>query len=68
VYAYDESSGTALFTCPSSEQADYTVTVCPWSMYWNVRVISLIQDSVRSVFEGGENIVLAFVLLDQRGW
>ncbi|KAI0268641.1 Osmotin thaumatin-like protein [Gloeopeniophorella convolvens] len=29
VYAYDESSGTALFTCPSSAQADYTITFCP---------------------------------------
>lgn len=29
VYAYDESSGTALWTCPSSSNADYTVTFCP---------------------------------------
>ncbi|KAF8878087.1 thaumatin [Infundibulicybe gibba] len=29
VYAYDESSGTALFTCPSSLRADYTLTFCP---------------------------------------
>ncbi|KAH8996577.1 hypothetical protein EDB83DRAFT_2238613, partial [Lactarius deliciosus] len=29
VYAYDESSGTALFSCPSSNQADYTVAFCP---------------------------------------
>jgi len=29
VYAYDESSGTALFTCPESSQADYTITFCP---------------------------------------
>ncbi|KAI0256168.1 thaumatin-like protein [Lactifluus subvellereus] len=29
VYAYDESSGTALFTCPSSKNADYTITFCP---------------------------------------
>ncbi|KAH9978722.1 thaumatin-like protein [Lactifluus volemus] len=29
VYAYDESSGTALFTCDSSKQADYTITFCP---------------------------------------
>ena len=28
-YAYDESSGTALWTCPSSKNADYTVTFCP---------------------------------------
>ena len=28
VYAYDEKSG-ALFTCPSSKNADYTVTFCP---------------------------------------
>ncbi|PVG04005.1 thaumatin-like protein [Serendipita vermifera] len=28
-YAYDESSGTALFTCPASKRADYTVTFCP---------------------------------------
>jgi len=27
VYAYDESSGTALWTCPTG--ADYTVTFCP---------------------------------------
>ncbi|KAF8673518.1 thaumatin-like protein [Rhizoctonia solani] len=29
VYVYDESSGTALWTCPSSKKADYTVTFCP---------------------------------------
>ncbi|CAE6428460.1 unnamed protein product [Rhizoctonia solani] len=29
VYAYDESSGTALWTCPSSKKADYIVTFCP---------------------------------------
>ncbi|XP_006455284.1 hypothetical protein AGABI2DRAFT_194914 [Agaricus bisporus var. bisporus H97] len=29
VYAYDESSGTALFNCPSSRRADYTLTFCP---------------------------------------
>jgi len=29
VYAYDESSGTALFTCPTSKNADYTLTFCP---------------------------------------
>ncbi|VDC00835.1 unnamed protein product [Peniophora sp. CBMAI 1063] len=31
VYAYDESSGTALFTCPLSNGvgADYTITFCP---------------------------------------
>ncbi|KAI0036913.1 thaumatin-like protein [Vararia minispora EC-137] len=29
VYAYDESSGDALFTCPSTSRADYTVTFCP---------------------------------------
>nr|ALA44964.1 thaumatin-like protein 2 [Moniliophthora perniciosa] len=28
-YAYDESSGTALFTCPSTAKADYTLTFCP---------------------------------------
>ncbi|KAI0772744.1 Osmotin thaumatin-like protein [Trametes elegans] len=28
-YAYDESSGTALWTCDSGLQADYTVTFCP---------------------------------------
>ncbi|PVG04004.1 thaumatin-like protein [Serendipita vermifera] len=28
-YAYDESSGTALFTCPASKSADYTITFCP---------------------------------------
>ncbi|EGO03963.1 hypothetical protein SERLA73DRAFT_175668 [Serpula lacrymans var. lacrymans S7.3] len=28
-YAYDESSGTALWTCPASSNADYTVTFCP---------------------------------------
>ncbi|KAG8694130.1 hypothetical protein FRC11_002414, partial [Ceratobasidium sp. 423] len=29
VYAYDESSGTALWTCPASKKADYTLTFCP---------------------------------------
>jgi hypothetical protein len=29
VYAYDESSGTALWTCPSSKKANYTITFCP---------------------------------------
>ena len=29
VYAYDESSGTALFSCAASKQADYTITFCP---------------------------------------
>ena len=28
-YAYDESSGTALWTCNSGLNADYTVTFCP---------------------------------------
>ncbi|KAF8964742.1 thaumatin [Flammula alnicola] len=28
-YAFDESSGTALWTCNSSLNADYTVTFCP---------------------------------------
>ncbi|KAI3610802.1 thaumatin-like protein [Moniliophthora roreri] len=28
-YAYDESSGTALWTCDSSLNADYTLTFCP---------------------------------------
>ncbi|KAL1753426.1 thaumatin [Schizophyllum commune] len=28
-YAYDESSGTALWTCTGSKNADYTVTFCP---------------------------------------
>ncbi|GAA6013277.1 hypothetical protein JCM10207_000840 [Rhodosporidiobolus poonsookiae] len=28
-YAYDESSGSALFTCDHSLSADYTVTFCP---------------------------------------
>ncbi|EGN91839.1 hypothetical protein SERLA73DRAFT_173302 [Serpula lacrymans var. lacrymans S7.3] len=28
-YAYDESSGTAIFTCDASLNADYTVTFCP---------------------------------------
>ena len=28
-YAYDESSGTALWTCDSNLRADYTVTFCP---------------------------------------
>ncbi|KAI4524243.1 Osmotin, thaumatin-like protein [Schizophyllum commune Loenen D] len=28
-YAYDESSGTALFTCDSSLNADYTLVFCP---------------------------------------
>jgi len=31
VYAYDESSGTALWTCDSNLQADYIVTFCPTS-------------------------------------
>ena len=29
VYAYDESSGTALWTCPAASNADYTITFCP---------------------------------------
>jgi hypothetical protein len=29
VYAYDESSGTALWTCNGSLAADYTITFCP---------------------------------------
>ncbi|KAF9030345.1 thaumatin-like protein [Hymenopellis radicata] len=29
VYAYDESSGTALWTCDASLKADYTLTFCP---------------------------------------
>ncbi|KAG8935569.1 hypothetical protein FRC03_007486 [Tulasnella sp. 419] len=29
VYAYDESSGTALFQCASNLKADYTLTFCP---------------------------------------
>ncbi|VDC04533.1 unnamed protein product [Peniophora sp. CBMAI 1063] len=29
VYAYDEPSGTALWTCPGSSAADYTITFCP---------------------------------------
>ncbi|KIK69293.1 hypothetical protein GYMLUDRAFT_214396 [Collybiopsis luxurians FD-317 M1] len=29
VYAYDESSGTALWTCASSGAPDYTLTFCP---------------------------------------
>ena len=29
VYAYDESSGTALWTCDGNLAADYTVTFCP---------------------------------------
>jgi len=28
-YAYDESSGTALWTCDTALEADYTVTFCP---------------------------------------
>ena len=28
-YAFDESSGTALWTCDSALAADYTVTFCP---------------------------------------
>ncbi|KAJ7164264.1 Osmotin thaumatin-like protein [Mycena filopes] len=28
-YAYDESSGTALWTCPTSQSAAYTITFCP---------------------------------------
>ena len=28
-YAYDESSGTAIHTCATSNNADYTVTFCP---------------------------------------
>lgn len=29
-YAFDESSGTALWNCDSSLQADYTLTFCPY--------------------------------------
>ncbi|KAH8804335.1 thaumatin [Flagelloscypha sp. PMI_526] len=28
-YAYDESSGTALWTCDMSKKVDYTITFCP---------------------------------------
>lgn len=28
-YAYDEASQSALFTCPYSQKASYTVTFCP---------------------------------------
>lgn len=28
-YAYDESSGTALWTCDSALKVDYTLTFCP---------------------------------------
>ncbi|KAJ7940282.1 thaumatin-like protein [Mycena leptocephala] len=28
-YAYDESSGTALWTCPTNKNAAYTITFCP---------------------------------------
>ena len=28
-YAYDESSGTALWTCDSKLRSDYTITFCP---------------------------------------
>ncbi|KIL68391.1 hypothetical protein M378DRAFT_71776 [Amanita muscaria Koide BX008] len=28
-FAYDESSGSALWTCPSSKAAGYTITFCP---------------------------------------
>ncbi|KAJ7699462.1 thaumatin-like protein [Mycena olivaceomarginata] len=28
-YAYDEASGTALWTCPSDRNAAYTITFCP---------------------------------------
>ncbi|KAI0708475.1 thaumatin-like protein [Earliella scabrosa] len=30
-YAYDESSGTALWTCDSALNADYTLTFCPYA-------------------------------------
>ncbi|KAH9927986.1 thaumatin-like protein [Epithele typhae] len=29
VFAFDEPSGTALWTCPSGLKADYTITFCP---------------------------------------
>ncbi|KAF8893588.1 thaumatin-like protein [Infundibulicybe gibba] len=29
VYAYDETSGTALWTCPTQRKTDYTLTFCP---------------------------------------
>ena len=29
-YAFDESSGTALWTCDSGLNADYTLTFCPY--------------------------------------
>lgn len=28
-FAYDEPSGTALWTCPTSKNAAYTITFCP---------------------------------------
>ena len=29
VYAFDEQSGTALWTCDSNLNVDYTITFCP---------------------------------------
>ena len=29
VYAYDESSGSALWTCGQEQHSDYTITFCP---------------------------------------
>ncbi|GJJ13035.1 hypothetical protein Clacol_007284 [Clathrus columnatus] len=37
VYAYDESSGTALWACDVSKKADYTLTFCPQNLINIVR-------------------------------
>lgn len=30
-YAYDESSGSALWTCPKAKKANYTLTFCAYA-------------------------------------
>ncbi|KAH9834846.1 thaumatin [Rhodofomes roseus] len=44
-YAYDESSGTALWTCQSSLAADYTVTFCPSSSTTKKRGVHVLDRS-----------------------
>ena len=48
-YAYDESSGTALWTCDSTKKADYTLTFCPWS-FFRVQVTCWIQPEIYPCF------------------
>ncbi|KAH9931506.1 thaumatin-like protein [Fomitopsis serialis] len=44
-YAYDESSGTALWTCASNLGADYTITFCPSSSTTTKRGVHMLDRS-----------------------